>query len=279
MRLHQKNLWAVASHEGSSLDQFDAVGGLTAGAICLPSEFYAKAKGIRVWTTTKPDAPESYYPINAFTAAIGGKHVKTGNGPYTVVEFDTSKSSDGTRGIYKIDGAFEYEHLWSEPLTKGEAARLIVPTKLDLYDWDGARTITEDQELNMCGLIYSTTIAEGHTTMENGNMRVLPQSARPRALFLSVDITGEFKTDGPHPFRLEVRQADGVEVERIRPAYFLRNKLNKVTFEFMFYTHGLEDAFSTTGFRLYLVNESTASLSLTGVRIIANAIINPDFSM
>lgn len=277
MKLYQKNLWSVNSHEGSSNDHFEALGGLSAGTIRLPASQYAKAKGIRVWTTKNPHAPESHTTHNGFTASIGGKHVLS-NGGDILIEFNTAASTSGERGIYKIDGAFEKEHHWEEVLTKGEAAQLIEPTKLDLYDWDGSEVLSEDVAFNMTSLIFDTPIAEGHTTMENSNIRVLPVSVKARALFLSVDISGSFSTEGPHPFRIEVRQADGTTVERVRPAYFLHKDLEKVTFEFMFYTHGVEDDFSTTGFRIYLVNESTSQFTLKGVRIIANAIINPDFA-
>lgn len=277
MKLFQKNLWTVTSHEGSSMDQFDALGGLAAGTIRLPAEFYAKAKGIRVWTTKNPTAPESHTTHNGFTTSIGGKHVVSGSGDI-LIEYNTGASSSGYRGIYKIDGAFEKEHYWDEVLTKGEAVRLIEPTKLDLYDWDGSQSVVEDGELNLTGLVFDTPIAEGHTSMENSNIRVLPVSTKARAVFLSLDISGDFTTDGPHPFRIEIRQADGKEVERVRPAYFLHSKLEKVTFEFMFYTHGVDDDFSTTGFRIYLVNESTSTFTLKSARIIANAVINPDFN-
>lgn len=277
MKLYQKNLWTATSHEGSSLDMFDAVGGLTAGTIRLSREWYSKAKGIRVWTTKNTVSPESHTTHNGFTASIGGKHVASG-GEDILIQFDTATSSSGQRGIYKIDGAFEKEHHWDEVLTKGEAARLIEPTKLDLYDWDGSQSVAEDAELNLTGLVFDTPIAEGHTSMENSNIRVLPVSAKARALFLSLAISGDFTSDGPHPFRIEVRQADGKEVERVRPSYFLHTKMEKMTFEFMFYTHGVEDDFSTTGFRIYLVNESTSTFTLKGARIIANAIINPDFN-
>lgn len=277
MKLFQKTLWTATTHEGSSLDQFDAVGGLTAGAIRLPGEAYAKAKGIRVWTTKSPYSPESHTTHNGFTTSIGGRHTAHSNGDIWV-EFNTATSTSGTRGIYRIDGAFEKEHHWSEVLTKGEASQLIEPTKLDLYTWSGTQSLGEDVAFNMTSLIFGTPIAEGHTTMENDNMRVIPVSAKARAVFLTVDLSGEFTSDGPHPFRIEIRQADGTTVERVRPAYFLHNKLDKVTFEFMFYTHGVNDDFSTTGFRIYLVNESTSTFALKGLRLIANAIINPDFS-
>lgn len=277
MKLYQKNLWTATSHEGSSLDVFDAVGGLSAGTIRVSREWYSKAKGIRVWTTKNTVSPESHTTHNGFTASIGGKHVASG-GEDILIQFDTATSSSGQRGIYKIDGAFEKEHHWDEVLTKGEAAKIIEPHHLDIYEWDGANEISPEGTLNVTGLVMSTPVADGHTTIEGDNMRVLPAMEKSRAVMMTVILTGDFPTDGPHPYRVEIRQADGVEVERSRPTYSLVKGVNKVVSNFVIYTNGTSDAFSTTGFRLYICNDSTVKMTIKYIKILANALTNPDFS-
>lgn len=278
MRLHQKNLWTVTSHEGSSLDKFDAVGGLTAGAICLPPEFYSKAKGIRVWTTKNPDAPESHSSHNAFATSIGGKHIKTSNGP-TIVEFDTSNSTDGIRGIYKIDGAFEYEHQWNEPLTKAEALKHIIPHGLDEYNWDGSKEVTASSSVDMTELLsYSTDIAQGVTTLNGGLLVAIPATAVSRGLFTTVIVKGTFAGNGPHDFRLEARDADGTTVLQSIPRYNLTNEVSNVSATFPLYTNGLDDDLSTTGYKLAFLNDSQSTFTLKAVKIIIQSVSNPDFS-
>lgn len=278
MRLHQKNLWTVTSHEGSSLDQFDAVGGLTAGAICLPPEFYSKAKGIRVWTTKNPDAPESHSSHNAFTSSIGGKHIQTSNGA-TIVEFDTTQSTDGTRGIYKIDGAFEYEHLWNEPLTKAEALKFITPHGLDEYNWNGSKEVTASNSVDMTELLtYSTDITQGVTTLNGGLLIALPAVAVNRGLITTVVVKGTFAGNGPHDFRLEARDADGSTVLQSIPRYNLTNDVTSVAATFPLYTNGVDDDLSTTGYKLAFVNDSQSAFTLKAVKIIVQSVSNPDFS-
>lgn len=277
MKLYQKNLWIATSHEGSSLDRFDALGGLEAGTIRVPGEWYAKAKGIRVWTTKNTFAPESHTTHNGFTAAIGGKHVFS-NGGDILIQYDTSTSTSGSRGIYRIDGAFERDHHWGDVLTIGEASKIIEPHHLDIYEWTGSQEIVGDAELNLTSLVFDTPVADGHTTIDGTNMRVIPALEKSRSVIFTVVLTGDFPTDGPHPYRIELRQADGTEVERSSPGYSLTKTINKVMCNFIVYTNGAHDSFTTTGFRLYLCNDSTAKFTLKGVKMLANATTNPDFS-
>lgn len=280
MALHQRNLWIVHSREGSSLDITDSIGGLTAGRMELPNGFL-KAKGLRVYTTGKPDVPEDYGSLNAMVTAIGGSQVAGHNIHRTaIIEFDTTNSSTGSRGIFRIDGLFAREFHYQDPLTKGEAMRFMMPHGLDEYNWDGSQSVAAAASLDMTGLIsYSTDITQGVTTIQGGSLIAIPAAPTNRGIITTVLITGTFAGNGPHDFRLQARDADGTTVLQSVPRYNLTNDVVSVAATFPMYTNGVTDDLSSTGYKLVMVNDSQSAFTLKSVKIIVQSVSNPDFTV
>lgn len=279
MALHQRNLWIVHSHEGSSLDAKDALGGLTAGAITLPAD-YIKAKGLRVYTTSKPDVPEDYGSLSAMITAIGGSQVTGLNRRKAVIEYDTTSSTTGSRGIFKIDGLFSREFHYQDPLTKGEAMRFMMPHGVDEYNWTGSQAIAASANVDMTGLVaYSTDVTQGVTTIQGGSLIAIPAAPANRGLVTTVLVSGTFAGNGPHDFRLQVREADGTTVMQSVPRYNLANEVVNVAASFPLFTNGVTDDLSTTGFKLAFLNDSQSAFTLKAVKIVVQSVSNPDFTV
>lgn len=280
MALHQKNLWIVTSRANSSLDVMDALGGLTAGCISIPLEVLNGNKGLRVYTTTQPTVPEDYGNFQALVTGLGGRSITNTGGGSAIVEFDTVSSTNGSRGVYRVDGLFEREFHYHDALTKGEAMRFITPHGVDEYNWTGAGSINAGASKNLLSLgDYSTDVTEGDTTMQANAMVVLPATRMTRGVIVTVVVDGTYEGNGPHDFRLELRAADDSEVIQNVPMYSLTNQVKKCAATFMVYTNSLHHEFSTTGFKLSFVNTSQSTVSITAVKVVAQTISNPDFTL
>lgn len=280
MALHQKNLWIVTSRANSSLDVLDALGGMTAGCISIPLETLNGIKGLRVFTTNAPTVPEDYGTIQALVNGLGGRSISSvGNGS-AIIEFNTANSTSGSRGVYRIEGLFEREFHYHEALTKGEAMRFIAPHGVDEYNWTGAGNVTAGASKNLLSLgAFSTDVTEGDTTIQANAMVVLPATNRTRGVVVTVVVDGTYEGNGPHDFRLELRAADDSEVIQNVPMYALTNQVRKAAATFSVYTNSTHHEFSTTGFKLSFVNTSQSTISVTNVKVIAQTISNPDFTL
>lgn len=277
MALHQRNLWIVTSHAGSSLDSKDSLGGLTSGAITLPKEFIT-ARGLRVYTTSKPDVPEDYGSLTALITAIGGSQVTGHNHRRAIIEFNTGSSTTGSRGIFRIDGLFNREYHYQDPLTKGEAMRFMMPHGLDEYNWTGSQAINAGSDVDMTGLVaYSTDIVQGVTTIQGGSLIALPAAPTNRGLLTTVVVKGTFAGNGPHDFRLQARDAAGEVIQSI-PRYNLSNEVENVAASFPLFTNGVSDELSTTGYKLAFYNDSQSAFTLKAVQIVVQSVSNPDFT-
>lgn len=280
MALHQKNLWIVTARPNSSLDVTDALGGLTAGCISIPLDVLSGVKGLRVFTTTQPTVPEDYGNFQALVTGLGGRSINGAGNGYATVEFDTSSSNTGSRGVYRVEGLFEREFHYHEALTKGEAMKFIAPHGIDEYNWTGTGTVKAGASKNLLTLgNYSTDVTSGDTTIQANAMVVLPATIRTRGVMLTVVMDGTYQGNGPHDFRFELRDANDSVVFQNAPMYALTNNVKKVTANFMVYTNGTGDELSTTGFKISFVNDSQSDVSISAVKIIAQTISNPDFTL
>lgn len=279
MALHQKNLWTTNSHAGSSSDTFDPLGGLAAGTIRLPSEFYSDAKGIRVWTTKNPTSPESYTTHNSFTSAIGGKHVVSCCGD-TLIEFDTNSSSSGYRGIYKIDGAFEARKSPNDLVTQSFLFEAIQTHRLDRYKWEGTHTIRQESPKNLFELDggFTAEINEGDTYIDENSraMVVNPPSDRTRAILVTVKLSGTTQQNDGDDINLVIKLTNGTIVQEHH--LFLPNeRFTNSTYTFVLYTWGKDDPFSNGGFKIEAAPAPfQGSVTLTKVVIIAHTLANPE---
>lgn len=280
MALHQKNLWIVTSRSNSSLDVTDALGGLTAGCIAIPLSTLNGNKGLRVFTTTQPTVPEDYGNFQALVTGLGGRNINSAGNGHAVIEFDTASSNNGSRGVYRIEGLFEREIHYHDALTKGEAMRYITPHGIDEYNWTGAGSVAAGASKNLLTLgDYSTDVTEGDTTLQANAMVILPATRLTRGVFVTVVVDGTYEGNGPHDFRLELRAADDSEVIQNAPLYSLTNQVKKCAATFSVYTNDFHHEFSTTGFKLSFVNTSQSTVSITSVKVIAQTVSNPDFTL
>lgn len=280
MALHQRNLWIVTSRSNSSLDVMDAHGGLTAGCLTLPKRIVAKSMGLRVYTTTAPTIPEDYGNMNALLTGIGGSAIAGHSTENITIEFSTDSSNSGSRGVYRIDGLFEREFNHSDALTKGEALRFIAPHGIDEYNWTGTANINAGASKNLLSVgDFTTDVATGDTTIKTGAMVVLPATVRSRGVMLTVILDGTFAGNGPHDFRFELRDATDSTAFQSIPSFALTNNIKKATANFMVYTNGLDDELGTTGFKISFVNNSQSTITVNGLKIIAQTISNPDFTL
>lgn len=281
MALHQGNLWTVNSRANSSLDVMDALGGLTAGCLTLP-EHYRHARGFRVYTTTAPHAPEDYGNINAMVTGIGGSQVTGLNDSRATIEFMTEGSTSGRRGIFKVDGLFDRPFNYSDPVTKGEAMRFMMPHGIDEYNWTGTKSVASGARINLSSLPdYSTDITQGSTTIKNGNFVVLPATPMTRGLIITAMVTGTYEGGSSlFDFRMQIRDGSGGTVIQDVASYSLTREVVSKAFTFSLFTNGIHDELGTTGFRLAFANDSSDSaFNLTGVRVLIQNISNPDFSL
>lgn len=280
MALHQKTLWTYHTRTGSSLDTTSPYGGLTAGSMYLADGVSRAMQGVRVYNSKNPNSPEDYSNLNALVAAIGGSQVTGLQGHGVTIEFDTSKSTDGTRGILKVDGLFDREIHYNDALTKGEAIRFMSPHGLDVYTWTGSGDVAAGASKNLLTLgDYTTDIAAGSTTIQANAFVALPVATRSRGVLLTVIIDGTYEGNGPHDFRVELRDAADSTVYQNAPLYGLTNNIRKVTTSFLLFTNGVHDEFSSTGYKISLVNDSQSKISVTGVKLVAQTISNPDFTV
>lgn len=278
MALYQVNLWTVTSRENSSLDATDAYGGLVSGAITLP-ETLRKAKGLRVYHNNDRNTPEDYANLTALVTGIGGSAVMGLNQSSFKVEFNTTNSSNGIRGIYKIDGLFERTYHYSDPLTKGEAMRSMMPAGLDKYTWDGSKAINGASSEKLTTFDFSSDITAGNSTITNtGDVVILPAAVSPRTLIVSVVVDGQYDASGPHDFRVQITEPDGTTVIQEIPSFTTSAALKRRQFSFPLYTFGVNDDLSTTGFKIVFINESNSTLTLSDVDIMIHSVSNPDFT-
>lgn len=275
MALHELNLWHVDSRTGSSLDVSGQYGGLSAGRIDLPP-YHHMAKGFKI-RLTGTNTLESYASLSALLTGIGGRNVSQGR--EANIEFDTSGSTNGVRGIHSVEGIFVREWHREEALTKGEAEKCVVPYGVDQYIWTGTHSVEHGTDMNLLSLQnFSTDVATGDTTINAQSMVVLPVAVKPRGILITVVIDGEFTQQGPHDMCLQLRSADGTTILQSIPTFVLAKKVAKITAVFTTFTNGVYDELSTTGFKLYFVNPSTAAINLKEVNITVQNISNPDFT-
>lgn len=276
MALHELNLWTMDSRVHSSLEVTSAYGGLSAGRIDLPVD-HSKAKGFKVHTS-KDGTTETYGSLSAMLTAIGGRKITNLTGDETVIEFNTNGTTNGVRGITAVCGMFVRAWNPNSALTKGEADMMIVSHGLDVYSWDGSSDVKASAKKNLIELGLSTDIAQGNSTINASDLVALPVDPKSRALLISVSLDGQFEGNGPHDFRLMLTDPDGTTSRQTVPLYSLDSKLDCTTANFLMYTNGVYDEFSTTGFKLVFVNDSQSKVSLTTVKIVVQSISNPDFT-
>lgn len=277
MALHELNLWHVDSRTGSSMDIGGKYGGLSAGRIDLP-ETYRKAKGFKV-RITGTNTLESYASLAALLTGIGGRNINNVQGREAIIEFDTTNSTNGVRGIHSVEGIFVREWHREAALTKGEAEKLIVSHGVDEYVWTGAQSVEHGTSMNLLTLDnFSTDVATGDTTINAASLVVLPVAAKPRGLIVTVTLDGEYSLQGPHDMLIQLREADGTTVLQTSPVYILDKKLHRVTATFAMYTNGVYDELSTTGFKIQFENASTSAMTLKEVKIVVQNVSNPDFT-
>lgn len=280
MALHELNLWNINSRTGSSLDVGGKYGGLTSGRIDLPASAM-KAKGFRV-RIAGTHSLESYANLNALVTGIGGTQtVGLSSGMETVIEFDTSKTSSGARGVYSVEGIFVRDWHPHDALTKGEAMNLIDTFGVDTYRWSGTETIAASSNLNLLTLNgLGTDITQGDSTINAAAMVILPVAARPRGVMITVILDGEYEAGGSgyQDFRIQMQGADGTTVMQTVPLFVPNKKLEKSSATFPVFTNGVYDELSTTGFKLMFLNDSNSSLTLKDVEIIVQDTSNPDFT-
>lgn len=280
MALHQKNLWIVTSRANSSLDVLDALGGMTAGCIAIPFNVLNGVKGLRVFTTNNPTVPEDYGNFQALVTGLGGRSVSAAGNGSAIIEFNTTNSTSGTRGVYRVDGLFEREFHYHEALTKGEAMRFIAPHGIDEYNWAGAESVAASASKNLLTLgDFTEEVREGGVIIQANSMVVLPSTDRTRGVIITLVIDGTYEGSGAHDFNLELRSSDGTKVLQGSALWGLTTKVEKASATFALYTSSNHHELSTTGFQPVLTNTSQNSVSLTGVKIIAQTISNPDFTV
>ncbi|WEU68290.1 putative hydrolase [Escherichia phage vB_Ec_Tarrare] len=277
MALHEVNLWNFNSRTHSSLDVGAPYGGLYSGRIDLP-ESYRKSKMFKV-RVSGTHALETYASYSAMLTGIGGTSVSNLNGREAIIEFNTSSSTNGLRGIYSVEGVFVRDWHPDEALTKGAAEMFIKPHGVDEYVWTGSQSVGNGSELNLLSLNgFSTDVATGATTINAASLVVLPAEVKSRGLIISVILDGTYDQQGPHEMKVQIRSADGKTLQQSSPLYVLDKNVKKLTATFADYTLGVYDESSTTGFKLVFINDSTSNMSLTGVRIVVQNISNPDFT-
>lgn len=277
MALHEVNLWTINSRTHSSLDYENAYGGLETGRIDLP-ESYSKAKMFKV-RVAGSHTIETYASLSALLTGIGGQSVVNLTGREAIIEFNTSTTTNGKRGIYSVEGIFVRDWHPDAALTKGEAESTIVSHGVDQYVWTGNQSVGNGATLNLLSLDgFSNEVTTGDTTINAQAMVVLPVAAKPRGLVFSVILDGEYANAGPHDMRVQLRSADGTTIQQSNPLYILDKKLNKTVATFATFTNGVYDELSTTGLKIVFLNDSASALSLTGVTITVQNISNPDFT-
>lgn len=277
MALHELNLWTFDSRTGSSLDAFDKYGGLAAGRIDLPED-YRKAKGFKV-RLSGTNTLETYASLSALVTGIGGRNVGNTNGREAIIEFNTTSSTNGVRGIHAIDGIFVRDWHRDSALTKGEADKYIVSHGVDEYLWTGEQSVEHGSSMNLLSLAnFSTDVTTGDSTINAATLVILPVAVKPRGILVTVTVDGEYSLQGPHDMLIQIREADGTTIVQNVPVYALDKKLNKLTATFAMYTNGVYDDLSTTGFKVQFENASTSAMTLKEVRIVVQNISNPDFS-
>lgn len=278
MALEQVNLWNVRHRENSSLDYVDEFGGLVSGMITLPSG-HTKAKLFKVYTTTNPTVAEDSVTVASMLTAIGGRKVSGLHNQFTTVEFNTATSTNGRRGIIRVDGLFDRAFHESDPLTKGEAMRNMMPHGLDQYTWTGGQRVAASNEVNLLALNgISTDIATGSTTIHTQSLVAIPASPFTRGLMVTTVVTGTYEGTGPHDFCVQIRSADGTTVLQTNPSYNLDNNVKCNATTSFLYTNGVNDELSTTGFKIYFKNTSQSAISLSAVKMVVQSVSNPDFS-
>lgn len=277
MALHELNLWNVDSRTGSSLDVGAKYGGLSAGRIDLP-ESHKRAKGFKV-RISGTNTLESYASLSALLTGIGGRSVTNLQGREAIIEFDTTTSASGARGIHSVEGIFVREWHREAALTKGEAEKYITSHGVDEYEWTGAQSVEHATSLNLLSLQnFSNEVATGATTINAASLVVLPVEVKTRGLFITVILDGEYSLQGPHDMNVQLRSADGTTILQTHTTYILNKKLNKLTVNLATYTNGVYHELSTTGFKLYFTNDSTSAMTLKEVKIIVQNVSNPDFT-
>lgn len=279
MALHELNLWNMDSRTGSSLDVTAKYGGLRAGRIDLP-EMASKAKGFKVRIGGKATL-ESYTTLAGMVTAIGGSVVSNLTGPEKIIEFDTSTSNTGARGIYAVEGVFVRDWHPNEALTKGEAMKLIDTHGVDTYLWKGTEDIAASTNKNLLSLNgLGTELTLGVTTLNATSLVILPVAEEPRGIIVTVRLDGEYEAGGTgyQDFRVQLQAADGTTPIQTVPLFVPNKRLDKSTAVFVLYTNGVHDELSTTGFKLAFLNDSNAKVTLSEVNIAVQNISNPDFT-
>lgn len=283
MAIYQKNLWHFHSRENSSLDVTDAWGGLIAGSVTF-SVPQRGMQGFKVYVHGKI-APENYGSLTAMLTGIGGRNVTSPNErtDYVTIEFNTTTSTDGERGIWKIEGLYLHDYNYFDPLTKGEAMKYLSPHGIDAYDWQGTNTIAPNAGADVIpDTTYTTDIATGSTVYDDSTSiwQVLPPLVETRCLLISVMISGQYESGGiPLDFRIELHKANGDELVQSRSMYVGDVKLEQETANFIIYTNGINDAFSRGGFKVKVFNDGTKNLVLSKARVDVHCISNPDFTV
>lgn len=277
MALHEVNLWNVSSRPNSSLDVTSPYGGLVSGRIDLPASSRT-AKGFKV-RVSGSHTIEDYATIQALVTGLGGSVVTNLSGKDVVIEFNTSGSTNGSRGIFAIEGIFVRDWHPDAALTKGVAESVITPLGVDEYKWEGSQAVNNGDTLNLISLKnFSNEVATGDTTISANAMVVLPVAAKPRGLLISVIMDGNYQSVGPHELRVKLTSADGTTVQQSAPLTVVENQLGMTVVTMATYTNGVHDELSTTGFKLIFCNDSTSNLTLSSVRIVIQSISNPDFT-
>lgn len=277
MALHELNLWNVDSRTGSSLDVGDKYGGLSAGRIDLP-EVHEKAKGFKA-RISGTNILESYASLSALLTGIGGSRINNLQGRDAIIEFDTARSSSGVRGVHSIEGIFVREWHRESALTKGEAEKCIMSHGVDEYTWTGTQSVAQDTALNLLALQdFSTDVATGATAINAESLVVLPVEVKTRGLFITVILDGEYSVQGPNDMSVQLRSVDGTTILQTHPTFVLDKKLNKLTVNLSTYTKGVYHELSTSGFKLYVTNDSGSAMTLKEVKIIVQNVSNPDFT-
>lgn len=277
MALYEVNLWNINSRPNSSLDLTAPYGGLLAGRIDLPRNART-AKGFKV-RVSGTHTIEDYASIQSLVTGLGGSVIMEPGNDTVPIEFNTSSSTNGTRGIYAIEGIFVRDWHPDAALTKGLAESLIRPLGVDEYQWDGSQAVNNGETLNLISLRnFSNEVSTGETTISASSILVLPVSAKPRGLLITTVLDGKYANIGPHELRVKLTGADGATAKQTASAFCVENQMGMISTTIPTYTYGVHDELSTTGFKLVLCNDSTSNLTLTSVRIIVQNISNPDFT-